>query len=123
MKLDRLGSIKTINVLTLAVLIAYLIFSAPWLLWVAVFLTLGNAFESRITGAIAVYWMKFAVALGAFNSKLILTLTFYFILTPLAFIYRIFNRDIVNYFQIKNRESYFEDINKIYTKEDFEKIW
>jgi hypothetical protein len=123
MKLDRLGKVKTINVLTLAILIAYLIFSAPWLLWAAVFLAVGNAFESRITGAIAVYWMKFAIALGTFNSKVILTLTFYFILTPLAFVYRIFNNDCVNHFRIKKMHSYFEDINKAYTKENFEKVW
>ncbi|MCX5828790.1 MAG: SxtJ family membrane protein [Deltaproteobacteria bacterium] len=123
MDLDRLATSKTINVLTLAVLIAYVIFSAQWLLWVAVLLTLGNSFESRFTTALARYWMKFAAVLGAFNSRVILTVTFYLILTPLAFVYRIFNRPLVDHFRANKRQSYFEDLNKIYTPADFEKTW
>jgi len=123
MELDRLATSKTISVLTLAVLIAYVIFSAQWLLWLALLLTLGNAFESRATSALAGYWMKFATVLGAFNSRVILTVTFYFILTPLAFVYRVFNRPLVDHFRINKRQSYFEDMNKKYTPADFEKTW
>jgi hypothetical protein len=123
MKLDRLAMQKTINALTLAALIAYLIFGAQLLLWIALLLTLGNAFESRITAIVAHYWMNFAAVLGAFNSKVLLTLTFYLILTPLAFVYRLFNRPLVDHFLVNKRRSYFEDINKTYTRTDFEKPW
>ena len=123
MELDRLATSKTISVLTLAVLIAYVIFSAQWLLWVALLLTLGNAFESRLTTALASYWMKFAAILGAFNSRVILTVTFYLILTPLAFVYRIFNRPLVDHFRANKKQSYFEDLGKTYTPADFEKTW
>jgi len=122
-ELDRLGTLKTINILTLAVLIAYLIFGAPWLIWIAALLTLGNALESRVTAALARGWMKFAAVLGAFNSRVILTLTFYLILTPLAFVFRIFNRPLVDHFRANKRQSYFEDLNKRYTPGDFEKSW
>jgi hypothetical protein len=121
--LDRLATLKTINVLTLAALIAYLIFGAQLLLWIALLLILGNALESRITAAIAHYWMNFAAVLGAFNSKVLLTMTFYLILTPLAYVYRIFNRPQVDHFLVNKRQSYFEDINKTYTRTDFEKLW
>ena len=123
MDLDRLATSKTISVLTLAVLIAYVIFSAQWLLWVAVLLTLGNAFESRITAALARYLMKFAAVLVEFNSRVILTVTFYLILTPLAFVYRIFNRPLVDHFRANKLQSYFEDLGKTYTPADFEKTW
>ena len=123
MELDRLATLKTINVLTMAILIAYVVFNAQWLLWAALLLTLGNAFESRITSALACYWMKFATVLGAFNSRLILTLTFYLILTPLAIVYRIFNRSLVDHFRANKRQSYFEDLSKNYTPADFEKTW
>jgi hypothetical protein len=121
--LDRLSTSKTISVLTLAVLIAYVIFSTPWLLGVAVLLTLGNAVESRFTAALARYWMKFAARLGDFNSRVILIATFYLILTPLAFVYRIFNRSRVDHFRANKRQSYFEDLGKTYTPADFEKTW
>jgi hypothetical protein len=123
MEMDRLATLKTISILTLAVLIAYVIFKAQWLLWIALLLTLGNAFESRFTTALARYWMQFANLLGAFNSRVILTVTFYLILTPLAFVYRIFNRPLVDHFRANKRQSYFEDLGKTYTPADFEKTW
>jgi len=122
-ELDRLGTVKTVNILTLAILIAYLIFGAVWLVWVAALLALGNALESRVTSALARGWLKFAERLGAFNSRVILTLTFYLILTPLAFLYRIFNRHLVEHFLANKRKSYFEDLNKKYAPGDFEKSW
>ena len=121
--MNALESIKTISVLTLALLIAYLIFGAPWLLWLAILLMLGNIFESRITTAIARYWMRFAETLGKFNSKLILMFMFYGVLTPIALLYRQFNQDKVDHFRKNNRQSYFEDVEKSYTPEDFEKLW
>ena len=64
--------IKTINILTLAILIVYSIFGIKWLIWIAILLALGNAFESRITAAVANYWMRFASIIGRFNSMIIL---------------------------------------------------
>jgi hypothetical protein len=123
MNLDRLATSKTINVLTLAVLIAFLFFGTQWFLWLALLLSLGNTVESRVTSTLARYWMKFAAVLGAFNSKVILTLTFYLILTPIAFVYRIFNHHSVDHFRVNKRLSYFEERNKTYTQADFEKTW
>ncbi len=121
--MDKLETSKTITVLTLAFLIAYLIFDMKWLLWIAILLSLGNAFESRITTALAKYWMQFAAFLGKINSRIILTLMFFFLLTPIAFLYRLFNRDKVDHFLANKRSSYFDDTGKSYRREDFEKTW
>jgi hypothetical protein len=121
--LDRIAIFKTINVLSLALLICYLLFSAQWLLWLACLLLLGNTFESRITALIAEYWMKFAHYLGNINSKVLLSIIFFLVLTPIAFVYRLFNKDIVAHFMVNGKKSYFEDINKQYKKSDFEKVW
>jgi Na+/phosphate symporter len=125
--LDRIAIFKTINVLSLALLICYLFFSAQWLLWLACLLVLGNTIESRITARItaliAEYWMKFAHYLGSINSKVLLTVIFFLVLTPVAFFYRLFNKDNVAHFIMNGRKSYFDDINKQYKKSDFEKVW
>lgn len=121
--MQRLETFRTIAVLTVAFLLAYLIFGSPWLLWIAVFLSLGNTFENKITTAVAKYWMSFASILGNINSRIILTLMFFVVLTPTAFLYRIFNRDKVNHFLKNTRSSYFIDVRKKYRREDFEKIW
>lgn len=123
MPMNQIDTFKTVNVLTLAFLIGYLVFSINWLLWVAFLLAIGNAFESRITSWIAEYWMKLAGILGNFNSKIILSVMFFIVLTPLAFVYRLFNRELVNHFRKNQRRSYFDDVNKSFTKSDFEKLW
>ena len=121
--MNRLETLKTITVLAAAVLIAYLIFAADWLLWIALLLLIGNAFETRITGAIADYWMRFASVLGRINAKIMLALIFFVILTPIAFLYRMFNREAVARFRENRQNSYFDDVNKSYIREDFEKVW
>jgi hypothetical protein len=121
--MNRLESIKTITVLAIAFLIAHLIFGARWLLWTALLLLVGGAFESRITTAMARYWMQLASFLGRINSKVILTLMFFVVLTPIAFLYRLFNREKVDHFLRNRRDSYFDDIQKTYGHEDFEKLW
>jgi len=121
--MSRLDIIKTINILTLAILIVYSIFGIKWLIWIAILLALGNAFESRITAAVANYWMRFASIIGRFNSMIILFIMFFFMLTPIAFIYRLFNRENVHHFRKNLRKSYFDDIQKSCRKDNFEKLW
>ena len=121
--MDRIDTFKTVNILALAFLVAHLAFGAPWLLWLAILLVIGNAFESRVTTRIAAAWMKFAAAVGHFNTRVILGILFFLVLTPLAFAYRLLNRDLVDHFRENRRSSCFDDVQKRYTKSDFEKLW
>ena len=121
--MSRIDILKTNAVLTVALLIAYLFFRASWLLWAATLLAVGNAFESRATTAVARYWMRFASFLGRINSRIILTLMFFLGLTPIAWVYRLFNQEKVDHFRKNRRSSYFDDIGKSYEREDFEKLW
>lgn len=41
-------------------------------------------------------WMKFAHALGWVNTRIILTLVYYFVFTPLALIFRVVGKDPMN---------------------------
>ncbi|MFH1081388.1 MAG: SxtJ family membrane protein [Pseudomonadota bacterium] len=121
--MDRIDTFKTIDVLALALLIAYLAFGLPWLLWIAMLLVFGNAFESRITARVAASWMKVAAVIGNFNTRIILSIMFFVILTPIALAYRLLNRDLVDHFRENRRPSYFDDVHKKYVKSDFEKLW
>lgn len=121
--MDRSETNKTLAVLAFVFLIAYLVLDAKWLLWIAAFFCAGSAFENPVTSAIARYWLKFAAVLGHANSKILLTFMFFAVLTPIAFVYRHFNREKVDHFLADNRDSYFDDIKKTYGPEDFEKLW
>lgn len=72
---------------------------------------------------IAELWWKLGQFLGTILTKITLTLVFYLLLTPIAFLFRIFNREIYLFFKDKSRDSFFKDVNVEYKKEDFEKLW
>jgi hypothetical protein len=121
--LDKLGIFQTIHVLTLALLIAFLIFGNRWLLWAAVFLAAANTFENRLTTGIAKGWLAFAHWIGRINSRILLTLIFFLFLTPIAWLYRLFNQSLVEHFRTDSRASTFQERNHRWEPADFEKIW
>ena len=47
---------------------------------------------NRLAGRGLAGWLKFADALAVVNSRLLLSVVFYVFLTPLALLYRLFNR-------------------------------
>jgi hypothetical protein len=121
--MNRIDTLKTNTVLILAFLVAHLIFGAKWLLWTALLLALGNVFESRATTVIARYWMRFASFLGAVNTRILLAAMFFVVLTPIALLYRLFNREAADRFRKNSQSSYFDDVRKSFDREDFEKLW
>ncbi len=58
----------------------------------ALLLTIGSIWAG---GAMAFHrgWMKFATVLGAINSRIILAIIFYLVMTPYGLIMRLFGRD------------------------------
>jgi Saxitoxin biosynthesis operon protein SxtJ len=71
--------------------------------------------------AFHVAWMKFAGVLGYINSRVLLFLLFYFVITPYGLIARVFGRDVLNR-RAKARESYwFPRESSRQTKEQFER--
>jgi hypothetical protein len=62
--------------------------------------------------------------LGRFNTRLLLGLIFYLLLTPVALLYRLFNRRAVDHFRKDTGGSLFSDIEgDPCSKESFEKPW
>jgi hypothetical protein len=121
--MDKTEVSKTINALSLACLIGYFIFDMQWLIVFAALLLALNAAESRLAVLIAMGWMKFGMYMGKVLSSLILTILFYLFLLPLAFAFRIFNRKAVDHFTTDQKSTCFEEVNRTYSKELFEKLW
>ncbi len=114
---------KTINVLVLAAMAGFIIFGRGWLLWTAFVLMALNVFAEPLVRPIAAAWLKFAEVLGTVNSKILLAIAFYFVLTPLSVLYRVFNKELVLHFKAKDRETLFEDVKEPYSKKTFERQW
>lgn len=114
---------KTISALSLACLVGFIASRASLLLWLSVVLLAGNVFENRFTALIARLWMKMAAALGHVNSRIILSLVFYLMLTPFAVIFRAFNKAVTDDFLRNKKNSCFDDVKTIFEKNSFEKTW
>ncbi len=119
----RIDTQKTINVLVLAAMAAFILFGMGWLFWTAFVLMFLNVFVEPLARPIAAAWMKFAEIVGMVNSKILLAIAFYFVLTPLSFLYRIFNKELVLHFMAKDRETVFEDVKESYSKQTFPWQW
>ncbi len=118
---------KTINALVLVALVAFLLFHKKsfhaWFLGIAIGLLIINIFIPSLALFIATYWTKFGKVMGNIMSKVILTLAFYVGMTPLAFLYRIFNKSLVDYFKNRKKDTFYKDVTIQYTRETFKNLW
>ncbi len=89
---------KTIGILAAAFLLAHYLFSAVWLVPTALVLLVLLVIGGPIPRAITALWMGFAHVLGRINTAIILTLVYLVVLTPLAVLFRLFNKEAGAYF-------------------------
>lgn len=67
-------------------------------------------------------WMKLALVLGWVNSRILLTVLFYIILTPVALLARLFGKTSIRK-KAGNTTSQFVTRNHLYTKTDLQHPW
>jgi hypothetical protein len=67
-------------------------------------------------------WVLLGEVLGWVNSRILLTLLFYLVLTPIAILYRTFGKK--DWFRFRTKaESYFVVREKIFNADDLQKPW
>ena len=122
--MTRTETLKILNVLALAAMAFYLFFQKVWLLYLCVFFLIIALTDNPVGRLTAGWWMKLAEVLGNFNSRLILALVFYLLLTPMALLYRLFNGAAAGHFTADTKATLFEDIPASdFSKSSFEKPW
>lgn len=116
--------LETITVLALAALGFGLILKLDILLYASLCLLFTGVFLKNLSSKIACVWLKFAEVLGKVNSRIILTLVFYLVLTPIAFLHRIAKGDFMN---IRRRETkpptYWTTREHTFVAKDLENLW
>ncbi len=117
--MSREKVVTSILVICLGFIGLYFIFEKEWLLWIAFGVGILSLFSEKIANFICKGWYKVAEILGGINSKILLSLIFFVILVPVAFMARIFSKE--SKIQLKRKEnSYFKERNHTYSKEDLE---
>jgi len=117
------SDLETLGVLSAFFLVLNVITHRQVFVLAALGLLLVALFVKPLAKVISHAWMRFAELLGSFNSRLILTLVFYLFLTPLALLYRVFNRNPLSLKPGHESETLFIARDHVYSKADFEKMW
>ncbi|MDO9153716.1 MAG: hypothetical protein Q7U47_08425 [Paludibacter sp.] len=113
---------KTVLVIVVGFTLMFIIFDWKWALWVGWLLGLFSLPSVKFTRIVEFLWMKLAFVLSKIIPNLLLSVLYYFFLTPLALLSRALSkRDHLN---LKNNQlSLFKNVDKVIQKTDFEKTW
>lgn len=117
------SELETLGVLSAFFLILNVITHRQVFVLAALGLLLVALFVKPLARFISRAWLRFAELLGTFNSRLILSLVFYLFLTPLALLYRVFNRNPLALKPGRESKTLFVSRDHTYSKADFEKMW
>jgi len=119
----RAKELETVCVLAAAAAAAGLFFKAAWLHLLALaLLLLGFAWKEAAAG-LSRGWLAFAEVLGRMNSRILLSLIFCLVITPVAFVFRLFNKDHLRLEKRPENLSYFRERKHLFSKEDLENPW
>jgi len=120
-KMERKKVSETGLVIVTGLLVIFLLSDISWIIPAAVAIGGIFIFINPLAALIHKGWMSLAKVLGWIMSRVVLSLLWFVILTPLAYIYRLTGHDDLHL--KKNGNSQFSDYRKEYSPSDFEKPW
>ncbi len=120
--MNREKKLESILVIVLGLLVLYLVFKTPVLLLFSLGIGVLSLASEYMLTKITWAWFKLAAFLGYINGTILLSLVYFFILCPIAFLYRITHNDPL---QLKRKPegSYFKTRNHTFTPKDLENMW
>jgi hypothetical protein len=119
---SRVQVLETFAVFAAVALIASILTKRDFFSLLAMGFLFSALFMKRPAGKITWLWLKLSAILSRINNGIILAILFYLVLTPVALIYRIFNKDPLH-LKINNIGSCYTERNHTYSKTDLEKMW
>jgi hypothetical protein len=114
--------VKTVLVITIGFLAVFLITKHRWALNTAFIIGLSGIFSGYLARKIDYLWMKLTMLLGMIVPNILLSVVFFFLLTPIAFLSKLFgNKDPL--LLKKTNASLFKETNKQFEPKNFENPW
>ena len=95
-------------------------YSEPYLVIIALIILIGGLTIKKFSQLLARIWFVVFGLIGGFSNRIILSIVFFLILSPLAFFRRIFSKKGKSVIQ---SESQFLEINKTFSSKDFKNPW
>ena len=114
--------IKTVLVITVGMIILHVAYEWHWALYVGLGIGIFGLASDYLAKKIDYLWLQLTKLLSLIIPNILLSAVFYVILTPVAFLSRLFGDN--NPLSLKdNKASLFRDSNKTFEKNSFEKPW
>jgi len=121
-KITKEQSLDTGMAMVLLLLIVYIRTRRDGVLWGAIALHVLNMIVPRIFAPIAVLWFWFSHVLGTVMSKILLSILFFGVVTPIGLLRRLFGKDSLKLRAFKaNEESVMLERNHMFVGRDIEK--
>ncbi len=118
-----LKSIETLCILAGMAIVFGLLFKTQILYYVALALLGIAVFLKNVASKISYFWLAFANFLGTVNSKIILSMIFFLLLTPIAAFYRVLHGDFMEIKMNRKRETGYKTRNHLYIPKDLQDVW
>lgn len=114
--------IEAILVIVLGLMAVYFFSKNSWWLWLGFGVGVVSLIIPMVGNLIVKGWFRVGEGLGWINSRILLAVIFYGLLTPLALMYRWTKKDEL---KLRKNEStsMFVTRNQKFTKADLEKMW
>ena len=114
--------LKTILIITVGLIITYIITKMQWFLNIALLTGLIGVFSTYLSKIINSFWLKLSWLLSLIIPNLLLSIIYFLLLTPIAWLSRLFGQQ--NQLNINNtKKSLFKNTNNYFNKEFFERTW
>jgi hypothetical protein len=108
--------------LVLLLLIVYIRTRRDGLLWWAIILHILNMIVPKIYAPVAVLWLGFAHVLGTVMSKILLSILFFLVITPIGILRRLSGKDSLKLRNFKaSKDSALVVRNHVFAGQDIEK--
>ena len=123
MEISRKKSLEACLAIATGLLVIYYFWRLETLLIVALVVAIVGLLLPAVARIIAFGWFKLAEGLGRINGTILLSIVFYFLLTPLALLRRMLKQDPLGLKKDEKQESYFIEREHEYQSEDLLHPW
>ena len=113
---------ETVLVITVGCIILYLVFKSKVFLYCALVIGLAGILSLYLSEKIDWVWGKLSFIMGEISNRVLLTIIFLLVVTPVGLIRRLRKKNSLTYFD-KNATSNFTGRNHTFSKKDLENTW
>ena len=82
-----------------------------WAVIIALIFLILGIIDSKFLTPLNILWFKFGLLLGKIVSPLVMGIIFFFVVTPIAMLMKVFNKDLLN-LRYNNKNSYWIEKNE-----------